>query len=850
MRVEVKAFCFFVAMVFCAWHAMGQKNKTFQRSYGGQYASNSYSIIVLPDKGFILSGTTDDYSVSGIRNILLIRTDSTGKEIWSRSYGGPKYESINGISVENVDLVLTPEADIAVCASTNSYSSGQDDIYLFEIDLNGMEKWSRTFGGPYEDYGMSVLNDVRGGFIITGGTCSDASDNSDIFLLKTDKNGNLVWAKTYGIPMADEVGYKVIAARDGGYLICGSSYISFILDRSDEVIMKVDVNGNMLWSKVYGTSSIYSSCEATTIVELPDRSIYVGGIESDTLYDKNPVGIITKLDKSGNLIWAKTYDSTSHSAIGTLLYDSTHKWFNTSITLSDQQTGIMRIDTAGHFIFEKFFAANILKYIWDSGHDDIIQLPSGGFMSLLTYYNSQAHQGPDIYLVKSDTAANPGPCFLSGAALHPFLLTSFLADHSYMLPTQAYNPNIDTGLAVFVNDIRDSVLCQPFIADFRSRNLCFGQNVQFIDSSGSNPITWLWDFGDTASTSKTSTSQNPGHLFSAPGSFKVKLVAGNGAGETDSIIKTIIVRRSPKHQALTTLTICHGEFAELELHGLGGDTINWGIPFELNDSAIPVKPANDTLIIAKVTSPYGCVDFDSFSVKYRTNIIDLGHDTTLCPGEVMLFKATGLRGTKFLWSNGSSDSVLFVSKPGKYSVKVLSGNCEYDGAVNIYYISFPDKVLPQDTVLCDGYSIHIDLNNYSDTMIWQDGNQNHVYDISAGGVYSVVLKNGCGQKKYTFTVRDSDCACTVFVPNAFTPGNDGHNDQFKSVSACVPVSFQLQVFNRWGERVFQSNDIQEGWDGKFHGAVCLDGVYFWQIYAKYPAAAAKLLYGTLSLERK
>jgi len=847
MKRGIILFVFLMASFLYARHADGQKNRTFQRDFGGPNNEFGSSIVPLPDKGFMISGVTNSYGAGGY-DILLIRTDSTGKKIWSQTYGGPLDEGIDSFYVNfSADLVLAPNGNIAVCSSTKSYGSGKNDIYFFEVDLDGNQIWAKTFGGSNEDYGMSLLNDPHGGFIIAGETFSYGAGKGDVCLLKTDKDGNLIWASTYGSSSVEEAAFRVSASRDGGFLVCGFSLTK--LDLYDQLIMKVDASGNLEWSRVYGTTS-YDL--ATSVVELPDQSIYVGGVSFDSIYRQNAIGIVTKLDGSGNKIWSKTYDPMAHSGIRTMLYDSIKHQFNASGSFytspAVQQVGILRIDTAGHFIFDKMFGPTLnanSNYTLGMGHD-IVQLPSGAFMSLLSYtFNNQQW---DCYLIKSDSAANPGPCFLTNVALHPFLATPFIGDHSYLFTKQIINPNISKPFGSKVNNIKDTLLCIPFVADFGVESPCFGKNAQFFDSSGSNPTTWLWDFGDAASSSNTSTAQNPVHLFSVPGNFRVKLISGNGS-DKDSIIKTITVHGAPTHQPLTTITICHGEFAKLELHGLSGSTINWGIPNELNDSAISIKPTNDTLIIANVTSSVGCVDLDSFSVKYGAYTIDLGHDTTLCPGEVMLLKATGIRGTKFLWSTGSSDSILFVSKPGKYTVKVLSGNCEYDGAVNIYYISFPDKVLPPDTVLCDGYSIHIDLNNYRDTMIWQDANKNHEYDITAGGTYSVVFKNGCGQKKYSFSVRDSDCACTVFVPNAFTPGNDGHNDQFKAISACVPVSFQMEVFNRWGERVFQSNDIQKGWDGRFHGTICLDGVYFWQVYSKYPASPAKLQYGMLNLER-
>jgi gliding motility-associated-like protein len=103
-----------------------------------------------------------------------------------------------------------------------------------------------------------------------------------------------------------------------------------------------------------------------------------------------------------------------------------------------------------------------------------------------------------------------------------------------------------------------------------------------------------------------------------------------------------------------------------------------------------------------------------------------------------------------------------------------------------------------------------------------------IYVAEEPGLYSVLVTNPCGSVRDSIYISYKDCETYVMVPNAFTPNNDGNNDEFGAKGANLG-SFRMYIYNRWGEQVFQSHDLNQGWDGRYAGLPCPNGIYVWII---------------------
>jgi hypothetical protein len=219
----------------------------WNKTYGGILGDGGGSVRLTSDGGFIITGGTQSYGngSNGKYDIWLIKTDEFGNEEWNRTFGGTEGDS-------GTEILITSDSGYLIL--TNSYSFGlgfpDEDIWLLKTDLSGNLQWSKIFGGADNDGGLSMKKTADGGFIITGFTKSFGSDSKDMWLIKIDAFGNEQWNRTYGAS-GDDRGESVVQTIDGGYVITGHTD-SYGAGDDDVWLIKTQNDGNELWNRTYG----------------------------------------------------------------------------------------------------------------------------------------------------------------------------------------------------------------------------------------------------------------------------------------------------------------------------------------------------------------------------------------------------------------------------------------------------------------------------------------------------------------------------------------------------------------------------------------------------------------------
>lgn len=211
-------------------------NKTF----GGMRYEEGNSVRQTGDKGYVVIGWTSSY---GGWDAWLVKTSSNGTEDWNRTLGGSKADS--GRSVQQ-----TTDGGYIVTGWTYSHGAGGSDVWLVKTDLNGSEEWNKTFGGSDNDWAHSVQQTSDGGYIIAGSTYSNVSGWGDVFLIKTDINGIEEWNSTFG-GLDNDWAHSVQQTSDGGYIVTGGTY-SHGTGSPDLWLIKTDSNGNEKWNNSFG----------------------------------------------------------------------------------------------------------------------------------------------------------------------------------------------------------------------------------------------------------------------------------------------------------------------------------------------------------------------------------------------------------------------------------------------------------------------------------------------------------------------------------------------------------------------------------------------------------------------
>ena len=214
----------------------------WNRYWGGDHLDFCTAAQELADGSFILAGDTYSFGAGWV-DVWLIKTDTNGDSIWSRTYGGSDND-------ECVFVKQTADGGYLLIGETASYGAGTNDFWMLKVDADGDSLWSRTYGGVYFDYCQSAIETADGGYLIVGYTHSFGAGFSDFYAVKTDSNGDSLWTRTYGTEVHDQC-FTARQTDDGGYLLGGYTCVSD-RDSADLWIVKTDADGDSLWSCIYG----------------------------------------------------------------------------------------------------------------------------------------------------------------------------------------------------------------------------------------------------------------------------------------------------------------------------------------------------------------------------------------------------------------------------------------------------------------------------------------------------------------------------------------------------------------------------------------------------------------------
>ncbi|MCK4413595.1 MAG: T9SS type A sorting domain-containing protein [Candidatus Eisenbacteria sp.] len=194
------------------------------------------------DGGYIISG----HQQAPSEDMYLIKTYANGDTDWTRSFGGAGYEI--GYWVEQ-----TSDLGYICVGYTMSFGHGNEDVFLVKIDASGNLDWMKAHGGPGTDSGFSVQQTSDDGYIIAGFTDSFGAGSYDAYLIRTDAAGDTVWTRTYGGTNYDK-GYAVDILPNDSFIVSGTTR-SFGESSGDVYLLKLDSFGDILWSRTYGTDS-------------------------------------------------------------------------------------------------------------------------------------------------------------------------------------------------------------------------------------------------------------------------------------------------------------------------------------------------------------------------------------------------------------------------------------------------------------------------------------------------------------------------------------------------------------------------------------------------------------------
>jgi hypothetical protein len=358
--------------------------KVWTRTYGGPAPDYGSSVQQTSDGGYIVAGT-EGYDGPDSVQVYLIKTDAAGDTVWTRKYGGTRREA--GESVRQ-----TSDGGYIIAGLTTSFGAGQEDVYLIKTNASGDTIWTKTYGGTGSDYGRSVKQTSDGGYIITGFTDSFGAGSYDVYLIKTNASGDTVWTKTYG-GASEESGSCVQQTSDGGYVISGYTF-SFGAGPTDVYLIRADAGGGVVWGRVYGGAS----WEFGNSVQQTSDGGYIVAGETESFGAGDSDTYLIRTDADGDTVWTRTYGGTGHEAGFSVQETSDGGYIIAGHTYTFGAGGgdvyLIRADAGGGVIWARAYGDTA-----EEGSYSVQQTSDGGYI-VAGHADPSGTGNDDVYLIR------------------------------------------------------------------------------------------------------------------------------------------------------------------------------------------------------------------------------------------------------------------------------------------------------------------------------------------------------------------------------------------------------------------------------------------------------------------
>jgi len=306
-----------------------------------------------------------------------------GQTTFQKTYGGARNDF--GLSVQQ-----TTDGGYILFGQTSSFGSGAQDMYLVKTDDQGNKQWSQTYGRTNWEFGISAQQTTDGGYILCG--AYSGLGNDSLALIKTDPTGNVIWNKRYRGTVDRNVGQFVQQTSDGGFIAVGFTGQSFI---EHIYMIKTDIDGNEQWSKTHFSTG---RAKAVGVRQTSDGGYAMIGQTNSTGFGGKDMYLV-KTNSTGDTIWTKTY-GTSKDEIGRSLFITSDNGF-ILLGYEDSVGGnlfLVKTDEFGNEQWINYYGGTG----WDIGHS-VQQTLDGGYILAGRKENTGAGTN-DMYCIKTDNS--------------------------------------------------------------------------------------------------------------------------------------------------------------------------------------------------------------------------------------------------------------------------------------------------------------------------------------------------------------------------------------------------------------------------------------------------------------
>lgn len=365
---------------------------SFLTTFGGNGDDVAYSVKTTLDRQYIVVGSTSSYG-NGNTDVYLVKVDSMGNPIWVKFFGG--FGNEVGKSV-----VQLSDSGYVIAGFTNSYGAGGYDAYVIKTDKSGTLIWQRTFGGFDWDFANDLVLGADGNIFVVGYTNSFGNGKRDGFLVKYDLAGNLLLQKTYGGVENEEL-TSIIKTNDNFLATVGYTESNGEIN-GDGYFLKIDLNGDTLFSKTFGGPYKDYACDLVQKSVIENNSYYIGGAKTYSA-NTNTQSYMYLMSNTGTFLSDASYTRNSgHEAYISV----TNSYFKTYLTAFARSVKVgskkMQEEIFVAYPSGFYYLINDAGALQDEYVYSVEGTKDGGYVSVGSTV-SYTSVGLDVFFVKRDS---------------------------------------------------------------------------------------------------------------------------------------------------------------------------------------------------------------------------------------------------------------------------------------------------------------------------------------------------------------------------------------------------------------------------------------------------------------
>jgi len=857
------------------------------------YAVNNYfvsfctSVIKVENENFLLVYTDDD---NPFENCVITKLDSGGNILWAKkiqnNIGSGIINKISCSSINSNGYVLAWSTDSIVGVGQYTMKG-----FVASIDKKGNCKWAKSFRSIFYFEQVVSFPDKTLAFLF---------GNSQI--IHTDSLGNALWTAAALLPfgpITTGTGISNINVGKNGNLYCYGVFAYPQGVSGGLILFSMDENKNLIWGKIYSGMDtaakpfIYTIMQPLSVRFMANGNLILVNtkVNPDSSYLGAFPAVVLETDSIGNLLKGKILTNIN-SATGRHAYNLANSDDVYSLHNSDI-TGGNDILVTG---MDKNRFANTVKLSFAQpasciGYDTMLLALkasptlsfSGSNISLIpvkiNIYDITVHSinfknksamfcsAPFIPMANlgSDTVLCSGQSYIlrkgaQNAGAQTFWSTGDTTDSIIITKTgrywlqvsHGYCTSADTVTVVFKSQLKTGLPKQLSFCPYDSMQL----KVNNLVASYTGASLWYWI------TPEKDTVAGDSIMAKDSGNYYLML-NGTQCPNVDTV--HIMYYPLPMASAGPDTILCYNETYTMQ--GAGGISYTWRPAIYLSSATDPkaeAKLPNSESYILVVKNTKGCQDSSKVLLKVRPalKVKSTVNDGSVCYGQSITLTARGAGGDSlhyhFNWApdNLTGDSISGKLYQSGWHKIILSDNCTPANATDSVFVSVtpPAKAAfiysPATKIKTNHNVSFINQSTNASSYLWNFGTKDSskevspVYIYTDTGDYQITLVayglNSCANDTAYGFIKIISGLVTVYIPNAFSPNNDGINDYFNITGVGIK-SYTYNIYNRWGENIFSTtSDVpplggqgagegEAAWDGNFKGAEAPEGIYIYTV---------------------